>query len=123
MSDLAYEFQKAVMRGEVELPVYGGSGNFGHAGRPGKVGGSGAGGGGAGNGKSYPKPKSQEKLTIDRTAFLLKARGIIFNPSTAKVDLSLGKTTYMVEDSVGNKKRMSAKDIDKFLRSDSSKLV
>jgi hypothetical protein len=41
--DEAYEFQKAVYRGEIELPLTQGgpgSGDHGHSGRPGKVGGS-----------------------------------------------------------------------------------
>jgi len=118
MDDFIQDFQRRLAGGEIELQplIQGGkgSGNFGHSGIPGKVGGSGT--GGTGKGKDYPKPTSHEKLTIDRAVSLFKNRGITFDPSSS--NSSAGKTTYMVKDKAGTKKRMSAEDMDKFLRSD-----
>lgn len=66
MFDPAYEFQKAVYRGEIELPVYGGagSGNFGHTGRPGKRGGSAADSGSSTGARGTTKLKSENVIAM-----------------------------------------------------------
>ena len=97
-----------------------GSGNFGHAGRPGKQGGSSSKGGSSlqpspppsnksFSKKSKGKKQSLKKLTIQKAASMLSEKG--YKLGQPKVDLKNKVTSYEVTDRKGNTKMMTTDEI------------
>jgi len=85
-----------------------GSGNWGHKGRPGQIGGSDGGSGAGGNGEGGKRLKT--KITIQKAASLLAKNGYILGKG--KTDLNTMKTSYDVTTPDGKRKIMTAKEIE-----------
>lgn len=85
-----------------------GSGNFGHAGRPGKMGGS-ASAGARMVARSQVKPKLPKKATMQQTAQILNDMG--YTLGAGRTDLKAKKTYYKVTDPAGNTSELSVDDI------------